>query len=152
MKSYVKVFLRDKQGIEDSFETMINASPDQAYKYYIGKYWNMGREDDYMMKCYDVLIHSTPVDELGKLVSVETDGLYYIDSDGCKRKPNNIYFSGDLHRIEGEDKPTNGFAYTSILGGLTPIYLPNGERFRYSRLCNVSAWYVDNIIKGFRRA
>lgn len=56
MQTVVKVHLRDKNGIEDSFVTPINLSPDEARAYYLGKRFNMGREGDYMMTCYKVEI------------------------------------------------------------------------------------------------
>lgn len=56
MKTLVKVYLRDRQGIEDSFTTPINLSPEAAREYYLGKWFNMGCEGDHMMKCYKVEI------------------------------------------------------------------------------------------------
>lgn len=52
MKTLVKVYLRDRQGMEDSFTTPINLSPEAAREYYLGKWFNMGCEGDHMMKCY----------------------------------------------------------------------------------------------------
>ena len=43
-----------KDGKKDSFVTPINLPEDEAHQYYIGKWWNMGIEGDYMMKCYAV--------------------------------------------------------------------------------------------------
>ena len=57
MQTVVKVHLRDKNGIEDSFMTPINLSPAEARAYYLGKWLNIGKgEEDYMMKCYKVSI------------------------------------------------------------------------------------------------
>lgn len=56
MKTLVKVYLRDRQGAEDSFTTPINLSPEAAREYYLGKWFNMGCEGDYMMTCYKVEI------------------------------------------------------------------------------------------------
>lgn len=56
MKTLVKVYLRDRQGAEDSFTTPINLSPAEARAYYLGKWFNMGCEGDHMMKCYKVEI------------------------------------------------------------------------------------------------
>lgn len=57
MKTLVKVYLRDRQGAEDSFTTPINLSPAEARAYYLGKWLNIGKgEEDYMMKCYKVSI------------------------------------------------------------------------------------------------
>lgn len=56
MKTLVKVYLRDRQGMEDSFTTPINLSPEAAREYYLGKWFNMGCEGDHMMKCYKVEI------------------------------------------------------------------------------------------------
>lgn len=53
---YVKVFLRDKQGKEDYFTTPIRLTEDEVHKYYVGRWWNMGIEDDYLMLCYKIEI------------------------------------------------------------------------------------------------
>lgn len=54
MRTTVKVYLRDKQGNEDWFVTPINLPEQEAHENYIGKWINMGRETDHMMKCYKV--------------------------------------------------------------------------------------------------
>lgn len=54
IRTTVKVYLKDKDGKKDSFVTPINLPEDEAHQYYIGKWWNMGIEGDYMMKCYMV--------------------------------------------------------------------------------------------------
>lgn len=54
VRTTVKVYLKDKDGKKDSFVTPINLPEDEAHQYYIGKWWNMGIEGDYMMKCYAV--------------------------------------------------------------------------------------------------
>lgn len=52
MKTIVKVYLKDEQGNEDV--TPINLPEEEAHMYYIGKWFNMGRETDHMMKCWKV--------------------------------------------------------------------------------------------------
>lgn len=54
IRTTVKVYLKDKDGKKNSFVTPINLPEDEAHQYYIGKWWNMGIESDYMMKCYAV--------------------------------------------------------------------------------------------------
>lgn len=54
----VKVFLKDKDGKEDHFTTPIRLTEEGARRYYVGRWLNMGIEDDYMMKCYKIeIIH-----------------------------------------------------------------------------------------------
>ena len=52
----VKVFLKDKEGKEDHFTTPIRLTKEGAHRYYIGRWLNMGIEEDYMMKCYRIEI------------------------------------------------------------------------------------------------
>lgn len=54
MKTTVKVYLKDKQGNKDWFVTLINLPEQEAHENYIGKWFNMGREMDHMMKCWKV--------------------------------------------------------------------------------------------------
>ena len=58
-RTIVKVYLRGKDGAIDSFVTPINLSEKEARDYYLGKWWNMGVEDDKMMKCCKVDILGT---------------------------------------------------------------------------------------------
>ena len=58
-RTIVKVYLRGKDGAIDSFVTPINLPERDARDYYIGKWWNMGVDDDKMMKCYKVDILKT---------------------------------------------------------------------------------------------
>lgn len=54
MRTIVKVYLKDKQGNEDWFVTPINLPEQEAHENYIGKWLNIGRETDHMMKCWKV--------------------------------------------------------------------------------------------------
>lgn len=50
----VKVYLRDEQGNEDYFVTPIRLSEEDAHRYYLNHWWNIGIEYDHMMLCYKV--------------------------------------------------------------------------------------------------
>lgn len=54
MRTTVKVYLKDKRGNKDWFITPINLPEQEAHENYIGKWFNMGRETDHMMKCWKV--------------------------------------------------------------------------------------------------
>lgn len=59
----VRAYFRDEDGRENSIETRINLSPEEARRYYLGKKFNLGPRyengkmfDDWMMTCYKVEI------------------------------------------------------------------------------------------------
>ena len=55
-RTTVKVYLKGQDGKEDSFVTPINLPEDEAIKYYLNRWWNMGIDGDRMMLCYNVEI------------------------------------------------------------------------------------------------
>lgn len=149
MKTIIQVYLRDKGGNEDYFITPINLPVAEAINYYLGKWWNMGIEDDKMMQCYDYRICDTPREVIAELHDKHIDGLYYV-KDGERHTPRNIYFGIDMAGCE-EGGERNGYAWTHLVGGLYPVFLPSGERLRDENLCNVSAYYRDGVISDFYR-
>lgn len=58
-RTTVKVYLKGQDGKEDSFVTPINLPEDEAIKYYLNRWWNMGIDGDRMMLCYNVEILET---------------------------------------------------------------------------------------------
>lgn len=80
-------------------------------------------------------------------------GLYYVDDEGNKVTPYNLYFSSDMRKCNNDETKVHGRAFTCAMGKhsttLYPVYLPNGKRYRNADLCGISARYKDNIIKDF---
>lgn len=58
-RTTVKVYLKGQDGKEGSFVTPINLPEDEAIKYYLNRWWNMGIDGDRMMLCYKVEILET---------------------------------------------------------------------------------------------
>jgi len=80
-------------------------------------------------------------------------GLYYVDDDGNKVTPYNLYFSSDMRFANNDETQVHGRAFTCAMGKhgttLYPVYLPNGKRYRNANLCGISARYKENIIKDY---
>ena len=80
-------------------------------------------------------------------------GLYYVDDDGNKVTPHNLYFSSDMRKYNNDETQVHGRAFTCAMGKhgttLYPVYLPNGKRYRNADLCGISARYKENIIKDY---
>lgn len=98
-------------------------------------------------------VPETTCEECKNHEPIHVEGLYYVDANGNKQTPNNLYFSSDMRNFTQDANAIHGKAFTCYLSGggttLSPVYLPNGERYRCEDLCCVSARYKDGCISGF---
>lgn len=87
---------------------------------------------------------------------INVSGLYYLDDDDNKTTPVNVWFSCDSRNWRQDEKAGPGRCYTMYLsrkGGtcLAPVYLPSGEHYILTHLCNVSGDYKNGVITNFCR-
>ena len=97
------------------------------------------------------IVQDTPLEVIQNYPKMKVDGLYYIDNDGKKATPHNIYFGCDCRLAHNDETEVHGRAYEAGGYCLSPIFLPDGTRFRNADLCNVSARYKDGVISGYYR-
>lgn len=65
-RTTVKVYLEDENGNTDSYITPINLVEQEAHDYFLNKWWNMGTEDDHMMKCNRV--ETLQIEQDGRII------------------------------------------------------------------------------------
>lgn len=99
---------------------------------------------------YRSFMPDTSLEKIADLKPRKVKGLFFFDREGNKLTPINFYFGCDT-RLWREDGETCGRCFTHYDNALLPVYLPDGARFIWQPLANVSCRYKDGTIYDYHR-
>ena len=111
--------------------------------------FDLGDRDERLAYEYRSFVYDTSRDVIATLQPRKIAGLWFY-YHGEKVTPHNLYFGTDT-RLMHEHGEMCGRCFTHYDNALRPVYLPNGKRFTWYPLANVSCRYKDGVIRDYYR-
>lgn len=73
IRTFVKVYFKNQDGVTDEVSTYINGTPDEAARYYLGKTFNFGIASDLLLTAYHINCYKVETWQLGQWHTLNPD-------------------------------------------------------------------------------